>query len=149
MRDIDEFLEPTLVLPMGGKEYTIKSPDSALGVRIARMWTTGLAAVNGVEISAKDLEGLVLDDTDARDLYQRLLGDAFAEMEADGIRWHWIRHAGVTALFWVAVDRVAAERYWESPGELLPAGNQNPPKSEPSSDQSSPEPETPSEDPEH
>jgi len=104
----------------GGRVYRIPDPPADLGARVARLVTSAIAAYQTGE--APDVE--ILDDNDERDIVERLLGPAYEEMRADGVRWSYIRHAGVTAMFWVAVGEDAAREYWESAGrgEARPAG---------------------------
>lgn len=112
--DLDEFFDPTLKLPIGGKTYVVPSPDAKTG-----LWAQGMMTA-AVQIRAGEtpdgLEALVLDDDEERDLYERLLGDAYAEMVADGVKWHKIKHAGTTALWWVVYGKDVAERFWNAGG---------------------------------
>ena len=121
MRDLEDFIDPTLRLPIRGKTYVVESPDAALGLKVQQLWTIGAAASQGVEVSEAELKSLSLDDDDERDLLIRLLGATYDQMRADGVPWAWVRHAGVTVMFWVAASREAAEAYWESPGETQPS----------------------------
>lgn len=137
MRDLEEFFDPTLRLPIRGKTYVVRSPSAAVGLRAQRLMATGVAAVNGVELSAEDVKGLELDDDQERELMPQVLGDVYDEMLADGLPWHWIRHAGTTAFMWIASGREAAERFWEEPpGEHeppVPPAAESKPSKEPSS----------------
>ena len=117
MRDLDEFFDPTLRLPIRGKVYVVASPDAKTGLRVQRLMSTGAVAAMGGEVSDADLESLEFDDDEERDLYLRILGPAYDEMLADGLPWEIVQHAGQTALMWVAFGREAAERVWESVGE--------------------------------
>ena len=132
MRDLDEFLDPAMRLPIHGKTYAVKSPPYEVGLKATHLWTIGAAVGQGVEVSDADLKSLELSDDDEHDMLVRLLGDTYAEMTADGLPWIWVRHAGITIMFWVVLDRAAAESFWESPGELHPA-MPDPSSKEPSS----------------
>jgi len=114
MRDLAEFFDPTLRLPIRGKVYVVESPDAKTGIHVQRLMTTGVLASSGAEVSQDRLDELELDDADEIDLYKRLLGPAYDEMLADGLPWAIVKHAGVTAFMWVAYDRDSAERFWES-----------------------------------
>lgn len=117
-KDLDDFFDPTLRLPIRGKVYVVKSPDAKLGVKVQRLVALGFAAAGGADMSAADLDSLNLDDEQERDLYPRLLGDAYTEMVDDDLPWEWVKHAGSTALMWVGAGIEAAEEFWESaPGE--------------------------------
>lgn len=113
--DLQEFFDPTLRLPIGGKEYVVPSPDAKTGVWCQRLLTTGVFAASGAEVTDSDLAAIQLDDDQERNLYQRVLGAAFEEMVADGVPWEMVRHAGATAFMWVASGREAAEECWAAP----------------------------------
>jgi hypothetical protein len=117
MRDLEDFFDPTLKLPIRGKTYVVPSPDAKTGLRVQRLMTTGAIAAAGGEVSEDDLAALELDDDAERDLYLRLLGSTYDEMIGDGLPWEMIRHAGGTAMMWVAFGTESAERFWESAGE--------------------------------
>lgn len=113
--DLQEFFDPTLRLPIRGKEYVIASPDARTGLWCQRLLVTATSAVAGVEVTAADLAGLELDDDQEQDLYLRLLGPVFEQMQADGLPWEMIKHAGQTVFMWVAGGREAAEEVWSQP----------------------------------
>ncbi|HET6915576.1 MAG TPA: hypothetical protein VFH56_05745 [Acidimicrobiales bacterium] len=117
MRDLDEFFNPTLRLPIHGKVYVVASPDAKTGLRVQRLMSVGAYAAAGGEVTDDDLDSLEFDDDEERDLYLRILGPAYDEMVADGLPWEIVQHAGQTALTWVAFGRDAADRIWESVGE--------------------------------
>jgi hypothetical protein len=117
-KDLNDFFDPTLRLPIKGKWYVIQSPAADLGLEVQRLVGLGVAADAGADLTQADLESLELDDETVRDLIPRLLGDAYAVMKADGLPWAWIQHAGTTALFWVGMGYEAAEQIWaNAPGE--------------------------------
>lgn len=119
-KDLDEFLKPTIELPIRGKVYVVKSVDAATGVWCQRMMHVAVTVFAGIEVSEADASSLMLDDEQERNLYQRVLGDTYDEMVADGLPWEWIKHAGATAFMWAAGDRERAETYWASPGKGRP-----------------------------
>ena len=116
-RDLDEFLDPTLKLPIRGKTYVVQSVDAKTGLWCQRMMHVAVTAVAGLSMSEADAASLDLDDHQELDLYQRVLGDAYDEMVADGLPWEWIKHAGTTAFMWAAGNREQAESFWASPGK--------------------------------
>jgi len=81
LRDLADFHDPHLYLPIQGKRYKIAAPPRA---------------------RALELRALIVDTAltaeQERDAYEALLGPALAEMEADGLPDPWIAHAGRTAL---------------------------------------------------
>jgi hypothetical protein len=116
-RELDEFFDDTLKLPIGGKTYVIQSPDSKTGLWVQSMMAVAVAASSGRDVDPSDLEGLRLDDDEEKDLYRRLLGDTYQEMLDDGVRWHKLKHAGETTLFWVLRGKEFAERIWNGAGD--------------------------------
>lgn len=117
-KDLNDFFDPTLPLPIRGKVYVVPSPDAKLGVKVQRLVALGFAANSGVELEEADVASLDLDDAEERDLIPRLLGSAYTEMLDDGIPWEMVKHAGETAIMWIGVGYEAAEAHWENaPGK--------------------------------
>ncbi|MEW1843138.1 hypothetical protein AB0392_34800 [Nonomuraea angiospora] len=117
-RNLDEFFDPSLRLPVGGKTYVIPPPDAAVGLLVQRLMHAGVAAQAGHEVDQEGLtqlaESVLTNDSDEKELYPRLLGPVWAELFADGVDWPVIQHVGETALLWVAAGVDAAARYWEA-----------------------------------
>ncbi|MDP9843250.1 DUF7426 family protein [Streptosporangium lutulentum] len=111
LKALDAFLDTTLTLPIGGKEYTIPAPSAETGLLCQRLMQAGVAAANGKQADLADL-----DDGEELDLYQRCLGPVHGELLADKVSWPVIKLAGVTAFLWIAADLDTATRYWESGG---------------------------------
>jgi hypothetical protein len=105
-KDLDEFFEDTLSLPVGGKTYVVPGPSAETGLWAQRLIESGKAAYFGKATAE-------LDDDEETNVYQRVLGPAFDEMVANGVLWKRIQHCGVTALIWCAGNEAAAEQYWE------------------------------------
>lgn len=112
--ELSEFFDPTIRLPIKGKVYVIESPDAKTGIHVQRLFNTATSALNGADVSPADLASLELDDDEEKDLYPRVLGAAYAQMIADKVPWEMVKHAGVTALFWIGVSKDAAESFWVS-----------------------------------
>lgn len=118
--ELGEWFDASLTLPFpGGKKYKIPSPDAGTGLYCEQLMAAGAAAA----IAGQKPDAKLLDDDDERTLFERLLGPAYHEMLADGVQWHLIKHAGMTAMFWVTLNEEMALRYWQSgnPGEALAA----------------------------
>ncbi|MFF0770981.1 hypothetical protein ACFYUK_19000 [Nonomuraea wenchangensis] len=115
LKALDEFFDDTLGLPIGGKEYVIPAPDAETGLLCQRLMQAGVAAAAGQETDLSDLADL--DDDQETDLYRRCLGPVYDQLLADKVTWPRIKHAGVTAFLWIAVDLDAAMKYWESGGD--------------------------------
>jgi len=117
-KDLEEFFDPALRLPIRSKTYVIASPDARTGMWCQKMIVTATTAAAGGDITEADIESLELDDEQEQTLYQRLLGETLTQMQDDGVPWEWIKHAGMTAFLWVASNRDAAEAFWNvAPGE--------------------------------
>lgn len=115
-KELDEWFDSSLKLPIKGKVYRIESVDAATGVWCQRLMSVAVQASSGKKVSEKDVASLDLDDDQELDLYQRTMGDTYAEMVDDGIPWEWIKHAGTTTLLWIANGTDAAEAFWNAGG---------------------------------
>lgn len=111
-RDLDEFFDDSLRLPIGGKEYVVPSPNAETG-----LWCQGMLAAGVAVHAGRQPEGIAeLDDEQENNLYQRVLGPVWGELQADGVPWTRIRHAGITAFLWAAGNEDLASAFWESGG---------------------------------
>lgn len=117
-RDLDEFFDPSLRLPIGGKTYTIPPPDAEVGLLVQRLMHAGIAAEAGQEVDSEGLntlaENVLTRESKDTDLYQRLLGPVWDELFADKLDWPVIQHVGETVLLWVGAGIDAAQRHWEA-----------------------------------
>ncbi|WP_420819222.1 DUF7426 family protein [Nonomuraea lactucae] len=116
-RELDEFFDPSLRLPAGGRTYVIPPPDAEVGLLCQRLMHAGLAVEAGQQVDEEGLHQLaetVLDDNQEKDLYRRILGPVYDELFADKVSWPVIQHVGQTALVWVAAGLEAAAKHWES-----------------------------------
>lgn len=119
-QDLDEFFDPSLRLPIRGKTYVVQSPTAADGLWVMRLVTAAERQRAGEQLDDATLSGLQLDDAEERGMYERLLGPVLAELEADGVPWEMVKHAGMTAFIWVSGSREAAEKFWSTPsGEAV------------------------------
>lgn len=116
--DLDEFFDDTLKLPIGGKMYTIRSVDAETGLWCQRMMESAAVVSAGAQLSEGDVDGLILDDDQERDLFRRVLGATYDEMIADKVSWERLKHAGTTAFMWAAGNKETAEDYWLSGGAV-------------------------------
>jgi hypothetical protein len=127
-RDLDEFFDPNLRLPIGGKTYIVPPPDAEVGLLVQRLMHAGIAAEAGQEVDSEGLstlaESVLTQESKDTDLYQRLLGPVWDELFADKLDWPVIQHVGETVLLWVAAGIDAAQRHWEAgAGEAEAPGN--------------------------
>jgi hypothetical protein len=104
--------DPVLRLPIKGKTYVVKSPDAATGLFIQSLMSTAQMSRSGLPVAGTVDAQLVLDDDDERNLFQRALGDTYAELSTDGVGWHNIKRAGSAAVLWIHRGEEAAELFW-------------------------------------
>lgn len=114
-RDLDQFFNDTLQLPIGGKVYTVPPVSAKTGLALQRMLGLGVSAANGETVDPAEMAKINLDDDGERDLYATCLGTAYDEMLEDGVPWPRLRHAGITAFMWAAGNRELAEEIWNTP----------------------------------
>ncbi|MCQ6250917.1 DUF7426 family protein [Streptomyces malaysiensis] len=110
---LDELFDDTLTLPFGDTEYVIPSPSAEDGLRVQKI--TSLAA--RLQAGGEAVDTTLLDDEEERDLLALCLGPVLDEMLSDGIAWSRVRHAGLTAMFWIVSGPDIAERYWKTGGD--------------------------------
>lgn len=110
MDDLAAFMDPTLRLPIGGRDYAIEC-SAWQGLHLHRLFSE---------------PGRVLDDNAERAEILQMLGDTYQQMVDDGLSWPKIAVAGRTALFWFGISPDAGRRYWDSVGGAVP-GNPIPP----------------------
>lgn len=107
-----------LKLPIAGKVYALPAVSAKLGLRIVAIMDLGTNLAHG-KFSDADRE--VLDDEQEQSLYQEILGPRYDEMLADGVPWEALKHAAMTVMIDVALDRERAEAYWARLGKTTPA----------------------------
>ncbi|MDT0306131.1 hypothetical protein RM780_04030 [Streptomyces sp. DSM 44917] len=116
---LDELFDEALDLPVKGRVYHIPSPPAEDGLRVQRITTLAARLLDGGEA----VDTTLLDDAEELDLLRLCLGPVYDEMLADGVEWVWLRHAGLTAMFWIINGLAAAEDYWKAardPSRLAP-----------------------------
>lgn len=110
---LDELFDDSLTLPIKGTTYRIPSPSGEDGMKVQRIASLAARLVAGGEA----LDEEQLDDDEERDLLQMCLGPVYKQLLADGVDWAWIRHAGITAMFWITYDISQAHEYWKAAGD--------------------------------
>lgn len=109
MRDLREFHDPHLHLPINGKTYTIQSPTAEFGLRIRKhMVDPGRDTQEELRIRAKMLGATFNEDTG------EISGGLWDEMNADGVPLIEIMHCGNTALAHFGVSPEFGELWWET-----------------------------------
>ncbi|MBP8532353.1 hypothetical protein [Streptomyces sp. MK37H] len=109
---LDELFDDTLTLPIGDREYVIPSPSAEDGLRVQRITTLAARLQSGGEA----VDTTLLDDEEEIDLFQLCLGPVYDELLAE-VDWVQLRHAGLTAMFWIVSGVETAEKYWRSKGD--------------------------------
>jgi hypothetical protein len=137
---LESFLDDSLTLPIQGKEYVIKSPDSEVGLWVIKMREIVRATARGVQLDDADVEFMnsYSELNDEAALQHRILGDAFDQMLADKVPWEYVKVATGTAMAWIAEDRAAAERFWANAAPKAPAGLKAPQDRRPAKKAASP-----------
>jgi hypothetical protein len=108
-RDLGEFFDPDLLLPINGKEYRIASPNAEAGLRLRTLFAAPDATTWSDDDELAEVMGL-LGATKNDD--GEWVGGAWSEMAADGIAWPAIWHAGRTALMHFGMSPTLAEVHW-------------------------------------
>lgn len=114
---LDELFDDALELPVKGRDgtirtYRIPSPTAEDGLRINRLAQLAMRVVGGGTVDAE-----ALNDEEELDLLADALGPAMPEMQADGVDWAWLRHAGLTAVIWITQGSEPAGTYWTAAGD--------------------------------
>lgn len=131
--DIGRYFDPGLTLTVLGKEYTLPLPSAELG-----LWCRLVAQVAGdvnaasteddVQASIARIEALP-DLPGGKDvsLPQRVLGDVYEQLVADGVPDPYIQFCGQTAYVWILAGVDKAAEFWTSGGRpeaLSPANRE-------------------------
>ena len=112
---LDAFLDDYLELPVKGRDgqtrvYRIEDPPAEDGIRIERITSLAARLAAGGKAPATE----VLGDDEELDLYRMCLGDAYAKLLADGVKWAQFKHVALTAMFWVTTDKGTAQQFWQT-----------------------------------
>ncbi|MEU5130032.1 DUF7426 family protein [Streptomyces mobaraensis] len=109
---LGELLDESLHLPVGDRTYTIPAPSAEVGLRVQAIVHAAAAAADGGKVDDE-----VLADAAEHDLYRDVLGSAYDEMVSGGVSWPALKHAAITGMVWIAQDKDAAEKFWNSGGD--------------------------------
>lgn len=147
--DLRKFRDPDLILPIGGKQYRIKSPSALEGLRIRQLFAANvigdeselaeIAKILGAHWvpdvrsvhSMDPVTGEALLDGDGDPIvveadFGHYEGGVWSQMDADGVTWDEIMHAGRTALIDVGLGRIVAQAQWLSGADDGGGGQGNP-----------------------
>ncbi|MFD6885140.1 hypothetical protein [Streptomyces sp. NPDC059957] len=109
---LGELLDEALTLPIRGKPYRVPAPSAEVGLLTQALVHAAAVAADGGRADEQ-----VLADAAERNHYRDVLGPTYDELIADGVSWPELKHAALTCMVWIAQDRVAAERFWNSGGD--------------------------------
>lgn len=93
-KDLREFYDPHLYLPVGGKRYKIPAPSMEQARRLKTLVATEVTL-----------------DRELAEITE-LFGPLSDELLADGVSWTEYLHVGKTALLWVGAGQKVAEAFW-------------------------------------
>lgn len=118
-RDLEEFLdEEFLDLPVGGKVYRIYDVDGDTALRVRRLAKLAQDAKEALDAGQEiDLSAAQLDDDEEEALYEQVLGEAYEELRADGVKNQRIKFVAQTAMIWIIADEDQAKRFWDAGGK--------------------------------
>lgn len=100
---------PSRVHPEG-RSYRIPSPDWRTGLALSKMVNLGLTAAAGRVLTEEDAASIDLDDSEERDFAALVLGDAAAQMAADGVSWTRVQRLAQYALLFFTLGAEAASK---------------------------------------
>lgn len=121
-KDLNEFYSPGLILPIGGVQYTIKPPSAVYGLWLQQMVVTGAM----IEQASDDADRIIEQvetlgpPPDGKSVPEIILGDAYQQMQDNGVDLMRIKHCANTALIWITMGEDAAVRYWPTAGAKHP-----------------------------
>lgn len=112
MRDLREFHDPDLHLPINGTTYTVKCPTASEGLRL-KQWSLNDAG-EGLTRD-KELEAIaMLLHADYDPETNNLSGGLWDEMDTNGVPYVEMEHVGYTALAHFAYGENFGEFWWEN-----------------------------------
>jgi len=115
LKELDSFLNPTLLVPAMGKEYRIAAVDAATGLRLQKMMVTGMKTYAGQDLTEKDLE--LVSDEDEEDFYRTVLGPVYDELLADKVPYQGLKQIASLVMIWTTQSFDAAQQYFLAGGK--------------------------------
>ncbi|AKJ72111.1 putative tail assembly protein [Gordonia phage GMA1] len=135
LKNLRDFHDPDLVLTIGDHEYRIPQPSASKGLRIRQLFALQqigdetelehVADILGAEwvphiVQVPVLNAItgepVLDEAGEPTVEEQdhgeFRGGLWSQMDADGVTWEELMHAGRTALIDVGMGRTLAEAHW-------------------------------------
>lgn len=115
LKELDDFFNPSLLLPINGKEYRVPAVDAETGLRLQNLLSVGLKAASGEDITTKDIE-LVSDDEET-DFFTTILGPVYKELVDDGISYKGVQFISSVVFVWTTQSFEVAKEMWRTGGK--------------------------------
>lgn len=126
MRDLNEVLDLTLNLPIGGKTYTVNPPPAHIGANLVDRLAFGIALDAGIDLGEEQRHAVTVEDDELPDFARQNLSDTYDTMVEDGLSITQIEFCVTTAFYAWTVGKEFAEMYWETGGKLDRPAAQSP-----------------------
>ncbi len=114
MKDLREFHDPNLYLPIGGKTYVVKAPNAQDGLRL-KAYVLSPDSVN-MTVSGKaniEMIAMILGST-YNEATDTMSGGLWDELTRDGVPLEEVYHVANTAIAHFAVGETFGEYWWEN-----------------------------------
>lgn len=108
VKDLREFYDPDLHLPIDGHVYTVKCPSADLGLRLRAAVVNGIKQDEELQFIAELLGAVYDPETD------RFHGGLWDEMSNNNVSLEEALHVGNTALAHYGVSAEFGEYWWET-----------------------------------
>lgn len=123
LKELGDFLNPVLGIPVGGKVYNIPAMSAHNAALIAQTTSAAIASGDG-EVDVTKLQ--VKTEDDAETYMERILGPAYKELVDGGASLQAIQHVVTIVSLWTWSGFDAAQAYFTSGGKVLPAKKKAP-----------------------
>jgi hypothetical protein len=117
---IEDVFSPKLRIPINGKTYDVEAVDAETGMRLQKLFITGVKAYQGQDLTEKDIE-LVSDDEEP-DFFRMVLGDTYDELLKDKVSYQGLRFVSSVVFTWTTQNFETALEVWRNQGKA-PAKN--------------------------
>lgn len=114
-KDLDQYLDAELTLPVSGHEYTFAPVSAAFGLRLQRMMRVGMAAAHG-DTNEEEVAA-AFEDVDDETFYPDLMGDSYQQMLDNGVTLRQLQLVASTVITWNLEGEDAALELWRSGGK--------------------------------
>jgi hypothetical protein len=120
VRDINDVLDLTLRLPIGGKTYEVQPPPANIAAHLMNLLALGIYADAGLPMDEETRGSIEVTDEEFPEFSRMCLGSTLDELTADGIGSPRLDFIVETAFLCWTVGKPFAEHHWETGGK--PAG---------------------------